>query len=168
MNRPISPSPLLALAILLLSPADLCKAQPVCPWLNQATASGLMGRPMSAPVIRGSAPNLTCTSQGLKNGEIATLSISVIQMTDPVTEYARLASKCGLADAALAGIGNEAILCRADPSPQTHAERVIGRVRDRALIVTASTNARFKPPFSRGTIEEQAKAVAEQVAGTLF
>jgi hypothetical protein len=45
---------------------------------------------------------------------------------------------------------------------------VVGRVRDRAYIITVSTSARFKPPFNRDTMESQARAVAEQVAGILF
>jgi hypothetical protein len=168
MNRPIPRLSILTFPVLLLWFSALCKAQSVCPWLNEATASGLVGKPMSAPVISGSASNVTCTFDGQKGGNVAKLSISVIQMNDPATEYARFQQKCRLPGAALPAIGNEAILCRADVSPQTHAERVVGRVRDRAFIVTVSNNARFKPPFSRGTIEGQAKAVAEQVAGILF
>jgi hypothetical protein len=167
-NRPLSLAPGLALAIgLLLSPV-LCTAQAVCPWMNQATASGLVGAPLGAPVLSGSAPSIACTYRAQEKGEATTLEISVVQMSDPATQYAPHRARCRPPGVALTAIGNEAILCRADKSPQTYAERVVGRVRDRAFIVTVSINARSKPPFNRATMEDQAKAVAEQVAGFLF
>lgn len=167
-NRPLSLAPTLALAIGLFFSPVLCKAQAVCPWMNQATASGLVGAPLGAPILSGASPSIACTYRAQDKGDVTTLEISVIQMNDPATQYAPYRAKCRPPGVALTAIGNEAILCRADESSQTHAERVVGRVRDRAFIVTLSTNARSKPPFNRATIEDQAKAVAEQVAGFLF
>jgi hypothetical protein len=159
----------LALAVGLLCSPVLCKAQAaVCPWMNQATASGLTGVALNAPVLTGASPSIACTYRAQEKGEVTTLEISVIQMSDPATQYATYRAKCRPPGVPLTAIGNEALLCRADRSPQSHAERVVGRVRNRAFIITLSTNVRFKPPFGRDTMEDRTKAVAEQVAGFLF
>jgi hypothetical protein len=46
-----------------------------------------------------------------------------------------------------------------------NAERVVGRVRDRAFVVRISTNDRSA---QSGALREKARKVAEQVAGILF
>lgn len=156
-----------ALAAVLLSCPVACTAQAICPWINQATASGLVGKPMNAPVLSGSSPSIGCIFHAQKKSDLTALTISVVQMSDTTKDYAPFKAKCRMPGAPLAGVGNEAILCGADVAG-THAERVVGRVRDRAFVVTVRSSQRFKPPFSRAAIEDQAKAAAGQVAGILF
>jgi hypothetical protein len=158
----------LALTSLIISIPLACKAESICPWLNQATASGLVGKEMNQPEVSGVPPNTTCAFHSQKGGEITDLAIQVIQMNDFQKEYGAYKGKCGVDKSALRAIGNEADMCPVDTLPGTRGERVIGRVRDRAYIITVSTSGRFKPSFNRDTMESQARAVAEQVAGILF
>jgi hypothetical protein len=73
-------------------------------------------------------------------------------------EFASYLSSCGSHATRLKGIGNEAYVCPRD-------RRVIGRVRDQVFSIRVSTKA---PSVPADVIEEDARRVAEQVAGNLF
>jgi len=69
--------------------------------------------------------------------------------------------RCHSATAPLPAIGNKAVACSDGPL----AELVVGRVRDRAFAVRLSTNERGT---AAGVLREEARKIAEQVAGILF
>jgi hypothetical protein len=89
-------------------------------------------------------------------------------MTDLGKEYAPFKTMCGGDATPLRAIGNEATRCM-DTTPGTaHSERVVGRVRNNAFIITLSTTAKSSPVMSQAVIEGKLGFVAELVSGNLF
>jgi hypothetical protein len=145
------------LAILLLLP--LSAAAESCPWLNAATAGGVLG----------SAATLTVTHENANRDDAAcifasasgTLRISVQTMETPRSEFTSHAAACGANTTPLKAIGNEAVVC----DPDKLSAQAIGRVRNRIFVIlinTADTSA------AAAVLREKARSIAEQVAGNLF
>ena len=125
-------------------PAIPAAAQ-TCPWMNAATAGGVLGGDVTATVTPDA-----CTF--VRPG--AELLIAVQPVVRKVD--ASHAATCGPDPAPLKAIGNEAVICTAG-----RTVRVVGRVRDKIFTITLTS---AKPE----TFREKARAVAEQVAGNLF
>ena len=125
-----------------------------CPWLNAATAGGVLGggtvrvelTPTSCEFVRQSAAHETA------------LRIEVVPVNSPHPQ-------CGAGAEPLKGIGNEAQACAFSGKPGWLAEQVTGRVRDQAFLVRVSTNDASTAPKA---LREKASNIAEQVAGILF
>ncbi len=133
-----------------------CQAAELCPWINAATAGGLLGGPVTAVVGQsGANPSCVFTRPG------AELRIEILA---PKTsnDFASLAASCGSNAEPLKGIGNEAVLCVPPRPPKS--VRVFGRVRDRMLIVLLRDDA----TLTAEGLREKARAAAEHVAGNLF
>jgi hypothetical protein len=143
---------------------QLCHAQSRCPWINKATASGILGGPATVSVDNKKPDSTVCKFHFEKDNHVYDLQIDVEQMKDANTEFVSYKSRCGAEATSLRGIGNEAQACSADKGA-THAEQVIGRVRDRAFVVILSTDDSSMP---RDVLKEKARSDAEQVAGILF
>lgn len=137
-----------------------------CPWLNAATAGGVLGGDVMTQVslAEGNHSDGTCTFER-RGGKIAsTLSVQVITMPASRTNFASYESPCGSHKTALSAIGNEAVAC----DGHHHSERwefVAGRVRDRAFTIRIQTNDRS---ISSGMLAEKGRLMAEEVAGILF
>jgi hypothetical protein len=134
-----------------------------CPWLNAATAAGVLGSSVTATVSHENAnhEDAAC-SFGVKGSE---LKISVQTMDTPRSEFTAHAAECGPNASPLKAIGNEAVVCEPESSPGTRSARVVGRVRNRIftiLITTADSST------AMSVLREKARGVAEQVAGFLF
>lgn len=97
---------------LFLLLATLGRAEESCPWLNAATAGGLLDGTVQATYAKGEC-NFTNT-----NGDL-TITVS------PSTGVLKKPVGCE----ALKAIGNEAYLC------STTTEQVTGRVRDSIFVV---------------------------------
>jgi hypothetical protein len=158
-----------ALFVVLTPQLALCQANVGCPWLNVATASG---------VLRSSVDGTMATlSQGSKEAcsflyHDATASRELLITTEQVQD-ARQAmvsykARCSGESSPLQAIGNEAVMCAADSKGQGTGEQVIGRVRDQVFTVTITTSARNDSAMSRDDLKEKTRNIAEQVAGALF
>ena len=127
-----------------------------CPWLNAATAAGVLGGPVNATVSRTN-----------KNADDA--NCDFIRQEGPLVHNLRIEVgtmiQCPRNATPLRAIGNEAVACSYDGKNGQLAEQVVGRVRDRAFLIRTSTNDRSVQP---SVLREKARKVAEQVAGTLF
>jgi len=106
-------------------------AETKCPWLNAATAAGVLGgevqMAVTAPVdpgpvkgvgtamysdqVRMDRFDVTCEFTRKTDSGTDTLSISVKTMKDQAKEFASFLAQCGGSTAALRGIGNEAVQC---------------------------------------------------------
>jgi hypothetical protein len=124
-----------------------------CPWLNDATAAGILGGP-----VQCKATATTCDFVGQQSHAQYRLRIEVRTMAKVRKEFASYLSRCGRGATRLKAIGNEAYVCPRDRS-------VIGRVRDQVFSIRVSTTA---PSVPAAVLEEDAQRVAEQVAGNLF
>jgi hypothetical protein len=157
----------LALFVLLAPRAALCQANTGCPWLNVATASGVLRSSESgtmATLSQGSRE--TCSFVYRDATASRVLKITVEEVKDPSQAVNAYKAQCGAGASPLQAIGNEA--CAAEIKGQTYGQEVIGRVRDQVFTVTITTSTRNDPSMSRDALEEKTRNIAEQVAGALF
>jgi len=159
---------------LVLSSPLLCHADMSgCPWLNQATAVGVLDDPVHVSVINGSMENSVCKFYTEQDNSPDSLLIEVETLKNASTEFSVYkTAQCNAVMTALQAIGNEAYLCSVAEKngniSSMQSESVIGRVRGRAFIVTLSVDTGSNPSIKKEDIENKVQRVAEQVAGALF
>jgi hypothetical protein len=140
--------------ILLLAFLPMAQATNICPWMNAATASGLLGGEVVATsAISKSQDSGNCEFVRISNGA-AKLRIEVAIMKSPGSDFAAYLGKCASHSKPLKAIGNEAVTCSV---PQNGA-RVVGRVRNQAFVITLSPAGE----------DDSIRKAAEIVAGNLF
>jgi len=140
-----------------------------CPWLNEATASGLIGGDSvgsftSTPDAHGGA----CVFTEKAGGIARTLTITVEIATDPHARVSALAQSCAAGATRLSAIGNEAFDCSADVRRGQLGERAVGRVRNQVFTITLSSTLKDDPILTRNALQSRTYTAAEQVAGNLF
>ncbi len=130
------------LAVVALIPAA-CAAEN-CPWLNAATASGLIGADATVVYTAAAAGKpAVCTFTEASAHMPRTLEIRVEIVPDAHVRLMTLnASSCTGTASPLPAIGNEAITCSADEHKDKPAERVVGRVRDQVFTITLTSNGK--------------------------
>jgi hypothetical protein len=142
-----------------------CSAQSVCPWLNAATAEGVLGGTVTAEVNNTGVCQFRLQN-GAKND---VLHISVIEGDSPesaVKEMALRKTSCTSSETQLKAVGNEAVLCASDIG-SSRGEQTVGRVRNRIFTVAISTDI-AAPEATRDILAARAEEIAKQVAGALF
>lgn len=143
------------LLLLTFAALTLARAEQICPWLNSATASGVLGGSVTTSVTQSS------TCEFIRKGPVTyTLRIEVTNTAD----FKSWLAQCGPKATPVRGIGNQAVACDLTNDSQVSAQ-ILSRVRDRAFLVrvTASkTSASLQP------LRDQARSVADQVSGNLF
>ncbi len=149
---------ILLLAICL--PA-LHAAEQTCPWLNAATAGGVLEGPVHATVTKN-GDDATC--EFARQNAADKLRIEVAKMGASRGELAAYKAQCAGPVAPLKAIGTDAVACGIETGHGEAAEQVAGRVRKQAFLVQVSAGS----TFSRETLRERAIKIAEQVAGNLF
>jgi hypothetical protein len=89
-------------------------------------------------------------------------------MKDPASEFASYSAKCEQDATPLRAIGNEARVCSLHQQNE-FSEQVVSRVRERAFLVSVTSNATAPGPSDlRADLREKTEKIAEQVAGFLF
>jgi hypothetical protein len=152
----------------LLIPTATCTAEN-CPWINQATASGLLGADSTAAYTpAASGQPAVCTFTEADSRKPRTLEVRVETVPQARTQFMALASTCTGETSPLPAIGNEAVNCAADVHKDKPAERVIGYVRDQLFIITLSSSGKQDAALSRHELQMRIATAAEQVAGNLF
>jgi hypothetical protein len=171
----------------VLAPGE-CRAEVKCPWLNAATAAGLLrgdvqmtvsapadpgavkgvGQASYADQIRMDRFDVTCQFSRKVDGGVYTLSIAVKTMGDPAKEFAGYLAQCGGMTRALKAIGNEAVQCLAKNGSAPDEEKVISRVRERAFVLTVSRTGMKPAAPGADLLRDDTRNIAEQVAGSLF
>lgn len=126
-----------------------------CPWLNAATAGGILGGVATPAVTRETAnrDDAVCTF----THERSQLRVEVMTMDTPHTEFTSHSAQCSVNQEPLKAIGNEAVVCGGRGSAQ-----VVGRVRTRIFVILLTATG----PSEQ--LREKAREVAESVAGNLF
>jgi len=133
-----------ALAAGLLALPASAHATNNCPWINEATVSGLLGADATG----------TATGEGAGQPGVCTF----------VGELAHL---CASGTAVLPAIGNEAVVCENDKKGAL-GERVVGRVRDQVFNITIASTQKHDPLLDRSALKTRIAIAAEQVSGNLF
>jgi len=165
---------LLALTALLLSSPSVCRAEAQCPWMNAATAGGFLGGEVQMTVTAVTDDgDATCQfARQVSSGANAMLRIAVHTMPQASQDYTGYLALCGAGAIPLKGIGNEAVQCIPRSGASKGEELIVGRVRDRAFIITIKAEWIAQPPSSptktRNPISDDSENIAEQVAGSMF
>lgn len=154
--------------VILLS--GVCQGEANCPWLNAATAGGVLGGAVNVTVTNTNktSDDATCYFSRQSLQVVDALQIRVITMRDPAKEFASYKEPCGANANPLKAIGNEAIECSLEGKAGQYAQQVIGRVRNRAFIVNLGTSMRNDPVMTPDSMRAKVRSVAEQVTGNLF
>jgi hypothetical protein len=153
-----------AIAVLPLS----CHAQNICPWLNTATASGVLGSPATMTVDTVDDRTKTCLfrSRNAASADLLRLSVTTIADLQNVDqELASQESHCA-SPVPLKAVGNGAVLCTT-ATARIQTAQVIGRVRNNIFTIEIRLHAN-KSQATRKLLNEKIEEVANQVAGALF
>lgn len=135
---------------LALTAATACLGygQQICPWLNDATASGILESAAAATQVKNA-----CEFKA-KTGE---LRIEVSAMPDAERRFVALKKKCK-SNRPLQAIGNEAFECS-----RGNAELVIGRVRNQVFTITLTMKG-----YKKEVLLEKVRLIAQEVSGAMF
>lgn len=155
------------LGLSLFAPA-LSHAQVICPWLTEPTARGVLGGPVKVSVKLGDKHDGVCEFSRQQGSVLLELRISVEIMSDIPKQFPTYLAQCPPKSTPLSAIGNEAVTCSVQHGADKYVEKVVGRVREQAFVVTVSSSAQNDPAMTPEMRTEKAHLVAEQVAGILF
>lgn len=141
-----------------------------CPWLNAATAGGLLGGKVSMEVTHPGMSDITCKFVLNAESAHAQLEIVVHTMATIGDEFPQILAGCGEASTPLKAIGNEAVGCTLSSGPDQATEEIVSRVRERAFTLkwTMPKSIKDANAQTQDEIREKIRNVAEQVAGSLF
>jgi hypothetical protein len=174
-----------ALFVVLFGAAGVgSHAKETCPWINEATASGFLHGDVTMTVThtsngadKAAAAKATATGTSVTVGDatcefvrhdasgVTTLRIEVVTMSNVAAAFPGFRGRCGTDSLPVRAIGNEAVVCGMTATARRGiAEQVIGRVRERAFVVSISSGA----GTDQATLRETTLRVAEQVVGFLF
>jgi hypothetical protein len=174
-----------ALFVVLFGAAGVgSHAKEMCPWINEATASGFLHGDVTMTVThtstgadKAAAAAATATGTSVTVGDatcefvrhdasgVTKLRIEVVTMSDVAAAFPGFRGRCGSDSQPVRAIGNEAVVCGTAPAVRGGvAEQVVSRVRERAFVVSISAGA----GTDQATLRETTLRVAEQVAGFLF
>jgi hypothetical protein len=162
-------SPTLLLALTLFTPS-ICHAQTKCPWLNEATARGILSGPVTVAVTvkPGDQAAGVCKFTRKQGAATHELRISVDLMTDIPKQFPTRLAQCPPKSPPLPATGNEAVTCGIHTKEYHYAEIVVGRVRNQAFVVSISSTVQGDPSLTQEERRDKANQIAEQVAGILF
>jgi hypothetical protein len=140
-----------------------------CPWINEATAGGLLdGEAVGSFSPASAGQPAICTFVYKTAGGIRTLTIHVETTEDAQTRVSNMAKGCGQPPQVLPAIGNEAYVCTQERGKQALSQRVIGRVRDQVFSITIGTTGAGESAAWMADVKARIAIAAEQVSGNLF
>jgi hypothetical protein len=156
----------LLLGLTMLVPTA-CHGQTKCPWINEATARGILGGDVAVSVNLVHGGGGVCEFSRSLGKTTLRLSVSVDIMADTPAQFPKYLAQCPPKSAPLPAIGNEAVICSLNKGDQ-YTERVVGRVRDQAFVVSVRSSMADDPFMTQEMRRKKVNLVAEQVAGILF
>jgi len=141
-----------------------------CPWLNEATASGVLdGGAVGVYVPAANGKGAVCAFVAAGVDAKRTLRITVESgVAAPRFRLAAMEAACEGRGTPLDAIGNEAIVCRARVRGGERSEFVAGRVRDQIFTVTLVTSRKDDPVLTDKMLRMHITVASEQVSGNLF
>src|SRR5271154_45243 len=159
----------LGLLVLLVPWPAICQMNTGCPWLNVATATGVLRSSEHSPMaILAQGGKAACDFTYHDATASRELKITVEEVKDAQQAMAAYQARCGSSVTPLRAIGNEAVTCAVDSKGKSYGQQVIGIVRDQIFTVTVITSAKKDPAMPRTALEEKSRNISEQVAGALF
>jgi hypothetical protein len=143
-------------------------AQVKCPWLTEATARGILGGTVTVQVNLKDGRNGVCNFARQQGAVAVELRIAVNVMSNIPRQFPTYVAQCPAKSASLPAIGNEAVICSVEDKGNGYAEKVVGRVRDQAFVVSVNATTSDDPAMTQKMRREKTQLAAEQVAGILF
>lgn len=147
----------LLLPLLLLCAS--ARAQTPCPWLTQGTAATWLQGPVTVSTNLLSTNEGTCLFTLHQDNASYTLEITVSATNHPL---------CPSSSKPLTGIGNEAVLCTANPSRNQTTDTISSRIRDRYLTVQLTITGKSTSPLAPDKRQALVQQAAEEAAGNLY
>lgn len=157
----------LLLGLAMLMPT-VCHGQTKCPWINEATARGILGGAVTLTAKVSDHGAGVCEYSRQQGAVVLQLRVTVDIMTDIPKQFPTYLAQCPPKSPPLRAIGNEAVMCSIQSKGEPSSERVVGRVRDQAFVVSVSSSIQDDPSMTQEMRREKVSLVAEQVAGILF
>jgi hypothetical protein len=145
-----------------------CHAQVTCPWINEATARGILGGAVTSTAKVSERGGGVCEFSRQQGAAVHQLRVSVDFMTDIPKQFPAYLAQCAPKSVPLRAVGNEAFMCSVQDDEGRSVERVVGRVRDQAFVVSVSSSVPNDPSMTQDMRRSKANLVAEQIAGILF
>ena len=142
--------------------------QAKCPWMNEATARGILGGEVTMTVSVTGHGDGVCQVSRQQGSILRQLRISVSVMSDISKDFPAYLAQCPPTSAHLAAVGNEAVTCSDNSKAELYSEQVVGRVRDHAFVVSVSASVWNDTSMTQEMRRAKANLAAEQVAGILF
>ena len=161
-------SPHALLLVLTMFVPAVCHGQAKCPWINEATASGILGGAVTVTVKVTDQTMGTCVFSRQQGAVAHQLRISVNLMSDFSRQFPSYLAQCPPKSSPLRAIGNEAVVCSILGKAGHHGDIVVGRVRNQAFVVSVSSSVRDDPTMTQEMRREKVSLVSEQVSGILF
>lgn len=162
----------LSLLAILLAPllSRTARAADNCPWINQATAEGLLGGSAAVAYVPASTGRpAACSFTRTTSDGRRELLIMVDRTTSAAHDrLAAMEQECGGPSARLRAIGNEAVLCGKQGHGARTSESALGRVRDQIFSITLSSTIRDDSDFADENLTVRLTTASEQVAGNLY
>lgn len=159
---------IVAVVACLLFLPSVCRAKTTCPWINEATAYGVLGGMADSPMNTVEVTPAMC-SFSYKDASITRQLVVTVEVAkNPVETLKSFESRCGKNSSPLSAIGNEAVTCPSTGKKHVYGEQVIGRVRDSVFTIQLNFGDNSSPVLSKDVLDEKTRIVAEQVAGNLF
>jgi hypothetical protein len=154
-----------ALLLLVLSAGGVTSTTAQCPWINKATAGGVLGVHGDRHAIASTVTGNSCSFEVAGSQGMERLLVHVIAFQQS-PQLVRLYEKgCTSTPVWLSGIGNEAFACSVRSRAQL-SNRVAGRVRDRAFEIELVHRA--TGVSAEKNLQGLAISAARQVAGNLY
>ncbi len=141
-----------------------------CPWMNEATASSLLGGDAVgaySPLGTNQPAVCTFTQNAADVTRILKITVEVAQ-DDPHARLMKSESACGSSASPLKAIGNEAVTCAVEEPPEIRGARAVGRVRDQLFEILITTTRTDDPILTRDALRIRIGSASEQVSGNLF
>jgi hypothetical protein len=159
----------LALLAAVLAVASRAHAANNCPWLNEATAGGLLGGPaVNTFTDAANGMPAMCHFEEKGSDGLRTLTITVEVKPDAHAKLTAMMHECGATNQLLQAIGNEAAVCAMDTKRKQLSERVVGRVRDQVFTIVIASTLKEDNVLNKDTLMTKIYTASEQVAGSLF
>lgn len=160
----------LGAGLVLLCAPPIARAANHCPWMNEATASGLLGGNAAGAYSSSTANQPSVCTFTQTNADVTRVLTITIDLAkdDPHAQLMKSETACGPNPVRLKAIGNEAVTCGADESTAGRGMRAVGRVRDQVFEILITTTRKDDPILTGAALRIRINTAAEQVSGNLF
>jgi len=159
----------LALALCIFALPGSAHAANNCPWINEATVSGVLDGQAVGSFIQGPVGQpSTCNFVSKPAGGIRMFTISVETVQNAHTRVMGMTKACKQPSEILPAIGNEAYVCTTEHGKEAVAELVVGRVRDQVFTISISATGKGNLMLSTQDLKLRISTASEQVSGNLF